>query len=955
MKNYVKLLTVFLALFLALHLNQAEVHAEENLTEKYERDYLSKTFDSENGLEGTTANCVCADEDGFLWFGSYTGLYRYDGTEFKKYLIDGRALPVKDIAQDSNGDFWIGTNGEGVYRFDGTDFEEYILDENEQGASVINEVYVDEDGMIWVGTKAGLFSINTKKENTVRSYSEFSNVSIQDIGELSTGKKVIILKTGEVFFLQYDESEKLQLESDEDGSARCFYGLDNDEFYIGTSGETILKVSEDGEVLKRIEGDDLSSFNEFHKLDSEAYWVCSDAGIGILQNDKLMKLDSSFESSVEDGCTDYQGSFWFVSSRQGILQLYQNHFSDMGSYWGISKTVNSIQPYQDRIYVGCEDGLYCFSGKAKIKDMLTEACRGLRIRQIYLDNENDLWVSTYEHGLKKMDSDGNITSFDKKSSNLGTDKTRCVWTRQNGEVLVGTEEGLYLIDRNGKAEKYTDDETLNTTRILDVKESYSGKIYASTDGYGVYEIEYGIVKKVYTKQQGLLSNVVMKVVPSENMKGAWVVTGEGISFIDEKGNVSDVTGISVANCLDMLLSDDGKAVILAGNGFFEIEEKNLLEENVSYVYLNKKDGLPIDFTANARNNIQGDTLYMCGTTGAASIDLNIEQTDKPIRLYINSVSEDGKDIDFDIGNIVFSASAHRINIDIQMINFIHRNFYIGYYLNGIDNEEIFVDDSNLTDISYTNLEGGDYTYKYKVYDANTDSCVASLSVNFKKNYKFTEQFEVRILLTLLGMGTLILIVILLVYMREKRIKKQYHQEYLRKKEKEISELAFKDLVTGVFNRNYFEQEKDKIDMKKMYALVSVSINHVEYFKNKYGIFFTEGIFRKGVEAIKGCVKEEVKICRVSENIFYFWFMEPVQLETYIYDIKEEFKKTGEKEEIPLSFSVGAIYNNAVGKENIDELIDRCDNMRRLDEKHAESKFIEGKMKMYISTEERINS
>ena len=61
-----------------------------------------------------------------------------------------------------------------------------------------------------------------------------------------------------------------------------------------------------------------------------------------------------------------------------------------------------------------------------------------------------------------------------------------------------------------------------------------------------------------------------------------------------------------------------------------------------------------------------------------------------------------------------------------------------------------------------------------------------------------------------------------------------------------------------------------------------------------------------------------------------------------------FQKKGEESDVPYSFSVGAIYNNTVGKENIDELdelIDRCGKMRLLDEKHAEAKFIEGKMKM----------
>ena len=100
-----------------------------------------------------------------------------------------------------------------------------------------------------------------------------------------------------------------------------------------------------------------------------------------------------------------------------------------------------------------------------------------------------------------------------------------------------------------------------------------------------------------------------------------------------------------------------------------------------------------------------------------------------------------------------------------------------------------------------------------------------------------------------------------------------------------------------------------------------------------------------MEILQSCTSEKIKICLVSENIFYFWFVEPVQMETYIHDIKTAFQKEGEKQNIPYSFSVGAIYNNTVGKENIDELIDRCGKIRLLDEKHAEAKFVEGKMKM----------
>ncbi len=943
MKRHVK--GMIFILFFILCLRGVKVYADESITEEYERDYLSKIYDSENGLDGTTANCVYSDTEGFLWFGSYTGLYRYDGTDFKKYLVDGRSVPVNDIIQDSEGDFWIGTNGDGLYRFDGTDFEEITLEREDEGISVINSLYLDRRDVLWVGTKSGMFSIDTTNNDRVKKYDDCANLAVRDIGAISEDNILAIMKTGEMFLIQGDQTRQLRLMSEVAVTPRCFLAINENEFYIGTSEEYLLKVSAQGEVLKIISGNGLASFNDIYALDNGSYWICSDSGIGILKEDRVTKIDSSFQSSVEEGCVDYQGSFWFVSSRQGILHLYQNYFSDMGAYWGICQTVNAIQPLGNKVYVGCEDGLYCFKGKSRVEDALTKACEGLRIRQLFPDDQGTLWVVSYDNGLILMDTEGTITSINTDNSDLGTNKTRCIWKRKNGEVLIGTEEGIYVRDSRGKASRYTDNSVLNKTRILDIGEGQDGKIYVSTDGYGAYEVTDGVVTNVYTKEKGLLSDVVLKVVPSENLNGVWIVTGEGLCFVKENGEILCAMGIPVSNSLDMILTEDGNAVVLAGNGFFEIKEEDLLKENARYFYLSKRNGLPIDFTANARNSLQNNILYMCGTTGAAAIHVDSEIIETPIRLYINALEEDGEAVAIDQTPVTISAEAKKVSIDVRAINYIDRNFYAVYCLEGVDDEEVLADDLKVAKVSYTNLKGGTYTYTYKIYDENAKDALEELRLCFHKNYKFIEQVEVRILLTLLGFGAFVLITIYLVYIRDKNLKKQYHLEYLRKKEQEITALTYKDLVTGVFNRNLFENEKNKIDMKKLYALVSVSVDHAEYFKRKYGVFFTDEIYRKGVMIIRKHTKERVDIYRVSENSFYFWFMEPVQLEDYIYDLKNAFQEEGVKVNLPLSFSVGGIYNNAMGKENINELIERCDRMRCLDEKHAEAKFIESKVKM----------
>ena len=48
--------------------------------------------------------------------------------------------------------------------------------------------------------------------------------------------------------------------------------------------------------------------------------MCTDTGIGLLTDEDLIKLDIPLTDSVEEVCRDYEGNYWFVSSRQGILR-----------------------------------------------------------------------------------------------------------------------------------------------------------------------------------------------------------------------------------------------------------------------------------------------------------------------------------------------------------------------------------------------------------------------------------------------------------------------------------------------------------------------------------------------------------------------------------------------------------------------------------------------------------
>ena len=51
-------------------------------------EYQFTRLDITNGLSNNRINCIYKDAEGFMWFGTTSGLNRYDGYEFKVFKHD---------------------------------------------------------------------------------------------------------------------------------------------------------------------------------------------------------------------------------------------------------------------------------------------------------------------------------------------------------------------------------------------------------------------------------------------------------------------------------------------------------------------------------------------------------------------------------------------------------------------------------------------------------------------------------------------------------------------------------------------------------------------------------------------------------------------------------------------------------------------------------------------------
>lgn len=119
------------------------------------------------GASNGSVNCILQDSRGFLWFGTYSGLVRFDGYKARVFPMiseDGATLRSDQISclyEDREQRLWVGTLNAGLFRYDRRSerFENFRHDPKQPNSLSHNEVYSvcqDSEGLLWVGTKFGL-------------------------------------------------------------------------------------------------------------------------------------------------------------------------------------------------------------------------------------------------------------------------------------------------------------------------------------------------------------------------------------------------------------------------------------------------------------------------------------------------------------------------------------------------------------------------------------------------------------------------------------------------------------------------------------------------------------------------------------------------------------------------------------------------------------------------------
>jgi PAS domain S-box-containing protein len=580
---------------------------------------------SENGLSQGNITFIYQDTKGYLWFGTFSGLNRFDGYKCKVFNFnadDSLSISherVSNMCEDSEHKFWIGTFGGGVSVYfpeEGnfrriqkvnTGKREYVL-------RTIGGVAQGADGNIWVlDENLGLFVFDTKL-NFVKSYhhipnnsKSLPNTSYFDLVVDSKGDTWIGAGNGTLCRLQKDANnfELINFENrvaSADDGIRSMYIDKYEKIWIGTTSQGAYCF--DPKTLTAV---------NYRKEDPVNY----------ISGNTVMSF-----------CTDWNGDILIGIDGGGlnILDHKTGRTSVIKYELGNNESLTTNAVYalfvdrSETLWIGTYAGGINYQGHYRFKfrnyapnPINSNSLSYKNAKTILEDSDGDIWIGTDGGGLNKFDPiTNNFTHYRANPVNpksLHTDVIIHLMQDNEGDIYIGSyNHGLTIFNKSTETFKQYLPEENNPGSIGGMhpwfifQDSYND-IWVGMLAVGLDKFDKA--SSTFTHYTAnidvpdMLSNPNIKVIFEDSQRTLWIGTeGGGLHIFNRETNNfarymfdPDVKGSISNNDIRAIFEDSkGNLWIGTGNGL------NLMHRDsiITFEILSTKDGLP--------NNVINDIL-----------------------------------------------------------------------------------------------------------------------------------------------------------------------------------------------------------------------------------------------------------------------------------------------------------------------------------------------------------
>ncbi|GAA0535661.1 hybrid sensor histidine kinase/response regulator transcription factor [Chitinophaga japonensis] len=602
--------------------------------------YNFSKLNTYTGLSHNRVNAILKDPNGFLWFGTLSGLNRYDGYSckvFRKKHNDSASLPDNNVLalyELPDGKMWVTTiGGYCIYnpdteKFD-ADYDSYL---HSLGlpSGMISGIVKGNNGRYWFlydDKGAYLYSVTEKEARPLHTGQHPGRIT--SLNETQDEKLWLVYQNG--FLQEYDiktgkvifSSTALQRQNKGDNHNSLFIDSDGDVWiWCYTYGAFLFQPQDS--TLRRFDENSfpsrLSSYvvSRIVQDSSGLIWVGTDHG-GVTLIDKKKNFKTSYllndpkepkslsQNTITTLYMDDNGIMWLGTYKQGVNYLNSN-IVQFPHYYHQELNTGSLQ-YDDvncfaedksgNIWIGSNGGgLIYFDRKNNVfkqylhDDNNKNSLSNNVIVSLWIDHSGVLWIGTYMGGLDRFDGK-QFTHYrhdDKDTSSLADDRVWELFEDRDEHLWVGTlGGGLDRFDK--KKSRFNHYKGRPGDYIAAIIQDKKGNLWiGSNAGVAVFE-KHNTSPVLYqhTKDKNSLSNNNVICLVEDSKGRIWVGTREGLNLFNDREKNFQVFTIADGLPDNLIL--------------------NILEDNHQTLWLSTPNGL-----CNAIPEQKGNRLSFSVTT-----------------------------------------------------------------------------------------------------------------------------------------------------------------------------------------------------------------------------------------------------------------------------------------------------------------------------------------------------
>lgn len=434
-------------------------------------------------LDSLHIQCMIQDNRGNIWMGtSSDGIFRIDGnsrsvSNYRHKQGDVFSLAsdlIWDIAQDRNGDLWIGSD-KGVDRFSpltGRCIPYLTTGSMPRWPVAWMRLSVDRDNVLWVGTMDGGVHWLSPKSQLFPLYglpdgNGTSPMGFRAINRDSNGNFWFLSSSGVLYQIDTGSGKVRKridvLQGNQPSFGDCASFIDaSDVYWYGTWGLGLFRVDlKTGRIRNYCAGTGLGSdltVNGIAQGDNDTLWVATQSAMGLMKfspsSGKFMNVPALQLNDVFSVMRDRNGSLWLSSELYGVT-IFDPKTGSAEQFRHNPADPRSLSndhvrfTYQDssgRVWVGAGNviNLWDPASRSFVRYNNPDFNKALFADPLGSDRKGRLWIACLGAGLAILDpSTGIFENFDNAE---GIGSGFAFQKLEDGRVLLAQWNGVNIFN-----------------------------------------------------------------------------------------------------------------------------------------------------------------------------------------------------------------------------------------------------------------------------------------------------------------------------------------------------------------------------------------------------------------------------------------------------------------------------------------------------------------------------